>query len=62
MRRRTRSGRIVAAIIAVLLCILLSKLFSDSFWQILLFFILSLFAGDFIAEWLEKRGWIGRKK
>jgi hypothetical protein len=62
MRRRTRTGRIVAAVFAVVLCVLLVKLFGDSIWEIALFFILSLFAGDFIAEWLEKRGWLGRKK
>ncbi|KIL37766.1 hypothetical protein SD70_30845 [Gordoniibacillus kamchatkensis] len=62
MKRRSRARQIAAAVIAVLLCILLVKLFSDSFWQIVLFFVLSLFAGDFVAEFMEKKGWFGRKK
>lgn len=62
MRKRSTAGRIVATVIAVLLCILLVKLFGYSFWKIALFFILSLFAGDFIAEFMEKRGWFGRKR
>jgi general stress protein CsbA len=62
MRKRSVSGRIAAAIIAIVLCVLLVKLFSDSFWEIVLFFVLSLLAGDFIAEFMEKKGWLGRKR
>ena len=55
-------GRIVATVIAVLLCVLLTKLFGDSLWKVVIFFIISLFAGDFIAEWLERWGLFGRKR
>jgi uncharacterized membrane protein YgaE (UPF0421/DUF939 family) len=62
MRRRSTAGRIAAAVIAIVFCVLLVKLFGDSFWEIVLFFVLSLFAGDFIAEFMEKKGWLGRKR
>jgi F0F1-type ATP synthase assembly protein I len=62
MRKRTLAGRIAATVIAVLLCVLLSKLFGDSLWEVVIFFVISLFAGDFIAEWMERWGWFGRKR
>lgn len=62
MKRRSRAGRAAAVVIAVLLSLLLVKLLGYSFWKMVLYFILSLFAGDFIAEWLEKRGLLGRKR